>query len=292
MTAWSSEHRARVAATLGTAGRLADLGGNLWQLNLHGAPALSAEVTWDGEWLRLARVVDTGRPPESLWQTVVLQLHVSPEIKLTITPTSRLLAIADIAAVRGVDLAARIDAACRGLRHAGAALDDSPATEEIEDTPLPDDLRLLCTSSGWKVTNRSAGRVAVDLDTGDNFAQAIVEHHRGMVVVSTSITDEDEIASAVCREAVGLMLLRLNDRVRLVRGVAGPGTRAPRLEVRMSNPSGAELERILGALSVAWSTVGREVPLLGADEDLARLFLQHSRAAGAERRATDQHNDH
>jgi hypothetical protein len=292
MTTWSPQRRAKIVTALNSRGRVTEIEGNRWQLRLAGASAVSVGVAWDGDWLRLVRVIEVNRP--AFWQALSLQQALAPTIKLALGSSAELQAIADVAVATEIDLAARIDEACTGLLDAGEVRADAAAAADvIDDAPLPEALRQLCSSSGFKVTNRSAGRVAVDLDVHREFAQAIVEHHRGMAIVSAPLTDETEIDSEVCRQALGLMLLRLNAHVCLVRGIAGPGARSPRLEVRLANPCGTEVERIFGALSVAWSLVGREAPLLGTDENLAHLFLRHSRAAGSAARGDEnQQQDH
>ncbi len=292
MSAWTIARRAQIGAALASCGDAEELGANRWRLDL-GGPA--SFVEWEGEWLRFDCSVASRPTSEtrSFWHLLSLQHALPPGPKLIAPRGAALHLLADVDVAASSDIAADVRRMCVTMRDAHEALrrpSPQPGSEPDDATALSESLRQSCSECGWKVTNRGARRLAVDLAITGDFAQATVERRRGVIVADAAVTD-DEVSSEVCREALGLLLLRLNGAVRLVRASVRPEALAPYLEAYASDdPGAAALDRLFSALSVAWSMVGREARVLAEDESLARLFLKSHHRGAAEGRF-EAHSD-
>src|SRR5439155_10563598 len=155
-----------------------------------------------------------------------------------------------------------------------------PAAERAGDAAT--DLRELCGLTGWGFVEREPGRLAVDLDVPGMFWQAIVEA-RGEVGLSAAVPVLDptvadaEPPDPVCRQALGLLLLRACGVVRMARAAAKTqdGATHARFEVVFgSQPCVAELTHAFAALSVACRVVSREAAVLWTDEVVARAYIE------------------
>jgi hypothetical protein len=139
------------------------------------------------------------------------------------------------------------------------------------------DLRGLCEETGWKFTQRAAGKLAVDLETRSGFYQALVEE-RGNGAVSaivdfaagTSFGEES-------KRAIGALLLRASGVVRMARAVVkeegeGESAAAGFEALFQTRPSAAELCHALSALAVACGLCG-QATLAMQDEFVAENYL-------------------
>jgi hypothetical protein len=143
-----------------------------------------------------------------------------------------------------------------------------------EEAPLPD-IAQLCTEAGWPFTSRAEGRVAVPLESGDVPATAIVACDATRTIRVAVDILECEVLDNVSRRAIGLLLERLCDCVRLVRTAVVNKEEAVtvRLEVALDAwATATELAYAFGALSVACRWGGREFEAL-QDAGIAKEFL-------------------
>ncbi|MGA2439506.1 MAG: hypothetical protein ABSH08_00985 [Tepidisphaeraceae bacterium] len=136
------------------------------------------------------------------------------------------------------------------------------------------DLPALCTAAGWPFNRRSEGRIAVQLEASDCYAQAILAWDDGLRA-SVNLHRAEQSFSPSARQAIALMLLQLGGTVRAVRPAVDSesGHEIPVLQAYLSpNPSPRQLDQILGALSVAAGLCQREVVLL-SDEQVSLRYL-------------------
>lgn len=186
---------------------------------------------------------------------------------------------------RDIDLRTRIGETCSGLESAGARLLRGPTAIAV---PWRDkqgngaggtDLRRLCSEAGWPFTERSDGRLAVDLDIPGGFHQAIVEETMSgahLLRVSVGLGAGNTSPALLSQLALGVFLLRANAVVRMARAVAEAvdGRMTTRFEVEFAHAPGAEeLGHALAALSVACRLCGREANVLAQDEAVAGAYL-------------------
>jgi hypothetical protein len=178
------------------------------------------------------------------------------------------------------------DAVCK------SALDDeADAAIDNELVSLPK----LCTEAGWNFSERSEGRVSVDLDVADGaLYQANVEHHPRGIRISANPNRGDPPGEEISRLAVAALMLSASGTVRMVSAVSRRSNGKPVaghdafFQVELpATTSGATFAHSLSALSVACELCGREVRALAEDPKLARAFLEvcHPRSLPGTRRA-------
>jgi hypothetical protein len=191
--------------------------------------------------------------------------------------------VAGISTALGADTS---DAACESVLDAEA---DAVIDEELAC------LSKLCTEAGWNFSERSEGRVSVDLDVADGaLYQASVEHHSRGIQVSANPNRGDPPGEEISRLAVAALMLSVSGTVRLVSAVSRRSNGKPvtghdaffRVELPATT-SGTTLAHSLSALSVACDLCGREVRALAEDPELARAFLEvcHPRSLPGTRQA-------
>jgi hypothetical protein len=225
-------------------------------------------------------------------------------VKFALVPEDERIHIrADFPLQVGVDLGAHLQGASRGcelaasLARSGREQEDSASPGRGDSKgdepvgPVPaDELARLCEEAGWVFSERSSGRLAVDLEGTEGFFQAQLRRRAdGAVALSVEFEDCHPAASA-CREATASFLLRCCGWLRMVRAVgasAGKGA-APRFEVVFAvDPSPSELSEALAALSVSVRFCSRELQVLARSEAVARSYLARNprfvRSAAAKR---------
>jgi hypothetical protein len=142
--------------------------------------------------------------------------------------------------------------------------------------PEPPDLPALCTAAGWPFNRRNEGRITVQLEASDCYAQAILAWDDGLRA-TVSLHHAEQSFSASARQAIALMLLQLGGTIRAVRPAVDSesGHEIPVLQAYLSpNPSPRQLDQILGALSVAVGLCQREVVLL-SNEQMSLSYLSN-----------------
>ena len=232
--------------------------------------------------------------------------------KFALAPSDRTVRVrAEIPFEDDPDLHALLAEALEGFRQAqqvlregsiSAPAPDGPAAPPSASRSEPAGARLadLATEVGWPFVTRSSERLAVELDGGRTFHQAILEEYSGGAIRATVELVSWDSASPESSAALAVLLLATGGLVRLARPVledSGAGVGA-RFEVRSSAlRTPAWLGRALSALSVACRLCGREAAVL-ADAGIARDYLAlrglgvHRPETGApppEREAAPQH---
>jgi hypothetical protein len=129
----------------------------------------------------------------------------------------------------------------------------------------------------WRTSAPAPREITAELKvTNGKFYQATVVHDESKHEAKVDLLSTGDLANAVSRLAVGVLLLSTGTVVRLARPVARVRGNAQGLgfAVELSpTPTAEELDHALSALSVACDTCGREVEALKEDPDLAREFL-------------------
>jgi hypothetical protein len=174
---------------------------------------------------------------------------------------------ADVALDADADLERRVRDAVDGLRVAIACSNEQRAHGPVARAADEDGtLGASCRATGWTIRERGPGTVAVDLEVPGAVHQALVERRRdGRVSASVRILDpgeEDAAMSAVCRQALGVLLVRVSGAVRMVRAAAdGDGDTAPRIEVVIERAdrarAGSCLRRAVGGVPARRARSGR-----------------------------------
>jgi len=182
----------------------------------------------------------------------------------------------------GRQAAAVIDSGCHLFREGLYTLVGHPGTEvsgEITDqVPISlAELEDMAASEGWILEQRDSGDLVTSLDLG----------HRGVYQIRlrcepgghlrawTEILGEQELDPA-CRQALGLLLAKANDQLRLVRGaVFRNGQNASlRFEVLQRAPfSPEQINLMLSSLTAACWKCGPEIRLL-AHREIAQRYLK------------------
>jgi hypothetical protein len=177
---------------------------------------------------------------------------------------------------RGCELAASL---ARGGREPGGGASpgrgDSRGDEPVGPVSTGE-LERLCEEAGWVSSQRSSGRLAVELEGTEGFCQAQLGRRADGAVALSVEFDDGQPALGVCGEAMAIFLLRCCGWLRMVRSVgasAGEGA-SPRFEVIFAvGPSPSELSEALAALSVCVRFNSRELLVLARSEVVARSYL-------------------
>ena len=160
-----------------------------------------------------------------------------------------------------------------------ARLDSSAASPVAEQRASP---ARLCAAAGWSFSERSGGRISVDLDVADNaYHKADVEQCPGGIRISVNPNRGDPAVETTSRQAVAALMLSGSGSVRMVSAISRRSNGKPatghdtlfRVELP-STTSSSTFAHSLSALSVACDVCAREVRALAEDPGLARAFLQ------------------
>lgn len=300
MTGPANAARGRATATLveRVAASAAAKGPGRWRVSLGNGAPVKATLRLDEDWLcgeaavRSRRARRTCGGADRLWRLLRTEGRLTGGAKYVWLPSAdggRVRARAEVPLLVGTDgtLERRLIDACAGLRAAvkpyrrkrgtGRAADppdlfNGEADEEAHEVAA--DLPTLCSEAGWPFVERTGGRLAVELETGRGFYQAMVEAVDGTVRWGVELASLESPAP-VCRRALGVLLLTANGLVRLARaaGRDDSGRVGVGFEVVLGRPvSAGEFGHALSALSVATQLCGREVQIL-RDSDLASTYL-------------------
>jgi hypothetical protein len=278
-------------------------GGGWWFTLANGSPAGVRARLVDGEWLELATRVKNARlhRPGGGWHLLALNAQLAGAPRVAATPADGLVLRAEAAietdgcnpcesGAHETDLADRVQRLCDAFRTALSRLHNSGApsgdTGAAHTPGWPGDastasgggatqLAALCDSAGWAATEHASGEVVVILETRHAVYQARLTGGTGESFQALVPFSDVEPTTVVSRAATARLLLRLSGAVRLVKGVHvrdGEALR-PGIAAACAPPrTGAEMNRLLSALSVACSLAGRETRTL-TDEGLARAYL-------------------
>lgn len=179
------------------------------------------------------------------------------------------------------DLDRRVGLTCDGFVMATSCLHGGGANASPDAVDLADDgaLAALCRETRWTVKEHGAGALTVDLEVPGAFHQALVAPRAGgRVSVSVPVFEttmaRPEPASAVCRQALGVFLVRMCGVLRMVRAAAESATGwAPRFEIVHAEPSAGALSHGFAALSIACRLAVHEAAVLWHDDAVARAYI-------------------
>lgn len=289
------------------------IGHGQWEFALSNGAALQVTAQMDEEWLLLKVPLNNSKkhgPTASrdfwellqgmlmeaslwkhgrVWELLQWNADLTGGGKFALLPEEQSINLrAEIPLGEDVDLAGRIHQACTGFKTALERLRGGK-TKDYQAGPHPaifaadpvqsagPDLSRLCHEAAWPFTERSAGKLVVDLDVPDGFYQAIIQERMSQVHVSVELAACESLSlSQLCRQALGALLLIACGMVRLARATAEEreGRTAVRFEVVfVSPPCAAEMAHALSALSVACRLCGREAKVLQQDEGAAEEYL-------------------
>ena len=257
-----------------------------WNFVLNNGSALRVGARADDQWLRLDAPVHAGpQPIQGAWQLLGLNAALGGLSKVvTVAGYPGLRLRAEIPLDEDADLQERVKQACGGLKAAAGQLHGEPHASEKKSTwpegaikAEPTDangLRSLCEATGWKFTERTGSKLAVDLETRNGFHQAIVEHEpSGGVSLTVEVASQPAFCE-ISKRAIGTLLLRASGLIRMARAsVKQEQTAAANFEILFETaPTAAELSHALSALAIASGLCGRTVEAM-RDEVVARNYL-------------------
>jgi hypothetical protein len=250
--------------------------GSGWRFPIGAQPgAPNVDVCVEDGWILLDAALESAALSQIKFALVPEdeRIHVRAEFPLQVGSD---LAAHLLEARRGCELAASL---ARGGREPGGGASpgrgDSRGDEPVGPVSTGE-LERLCEEAGWVSSQRSSGRLAVELEGTEGFCQAQLGRRAdGAVALSVEFDDCHPAASA-CGEALAIFLLRCCGWLRMVRSVgasAGEGA-SPRFEVIFAvGPSPSELSEALAALSVCVRFNSRELLVLARSEVVARSYL-------------------
>jgi hypothetical protein len=270
------------------------IGAGRWNFELVNGKSFAGIAQTFDEWLVLDAAVTDRIARREMWDLLRMNSMVEGPGKFVLMPDNRSVRLrADIPLIDDEygendregesddNLALRLSEACAGLKEAfrnfrGQKNEHAIPQARSEDAEESSGqvLHRLCSDAGWSFTERSAGKLAVDLDARGGFYQALIEQRNGGAYVSVEVALCDALG-ATSRQAMSVLLLKTGALVRLARpSIEENETQiAARFEVRFATRPGAvELGHALSSLSVACSLCGREVWAI-KDEGIARAYL-------------------
>jgi hypothetical protein len=264
-----------------------------WNFILNNGSALLVGASICEHWLQLdAPLGNAVADRQDAWRLLKLNQGLGGLSKLALLPQhgpkpgqTALRVRAEIPLDEDVDLGRRLHEACAGLKSAAGRLHGeekeeltraySLVTPEGAERESESELRSLCEETGWKFTERTPRKLAVDLETRNGFYQAIVEEHvGGAITVSVEVASNTAFGEK-SKRAIGTLLLRASAEVRLVRAVVsegGEGAQASFEALFQTSPCAAELGHALSALAVACGLCGGAAEAM-QDEVVAGNYL-------------------
>jgi hypothetical protein len=283
--------RARESAIGKQLGKCASLveraGQGEWNFILNNGSMLLATARVREHWLHLdAPLKMDASQGRDAWQLLELNRDLGGLSKLALLHGQSALRVrAEIPLDEDVDLQTRLREACAGMKAASgrlhgerkeelARVDSLTASAELDATG-GSWLRQRCEESGWKFTERTPAKLAVDLEVGSGFYQAIVEEKAGGAVSIAVELTSDAAFGEHSKRAIGWLLLRASAEVRLARAVIEETSEAASASFEalfQTRPCAAELGHALSALAVACGLCGQEAVMM-RDEVVAKNYL-------------------
>lgn len=256
-----------------------------WNFILNNGSMLLVTAQADDDWLHLLAPLDAQATRVDAWQLLRLN-HQLASGKFALLPGEDAAHLrAEIPLDEEVDITRRLQEACAGFKAAAGSLHGEKMKEHARPFPVigstetsqqkASELTRLCQEAGWQFTERSATKLAVDLEVGDGFYQAMIEERaNGEVLVFVELA-RDESFGEWSRRAMGAMLLRASGIVRFTRAALSEtdGHAAALFETMFPTmPCAVELDHALSALSIACRLCGHEVAAM-KDEAVARNYV-------------------
>jgi len=280
-----------VAALAKQAAAIDAVGPGRWAFTLSNGSPLAARARVDDGWLLIDAALGAGAPPAApasrVWEMLQWNATLAGGARFVLGPQRSgargARVCAELPLDDEVDLGRRIGEACAGLKAAKRRMTGGAPDGGTCGDAAGEDLSALCHQTGWDFLDREPGRLAVDLEVPGAFQQAVVETREDLrVAVSVPVLDAAVAGTAppaaVCRQALGLLLVRVGGIVRMARAAAEPREGAPgaRFEVVFgTRPCAAELGHAFAALSIACRVATREAAVLWGDADVARTYVEH-----------------
>lgn len=156
---------------------------------------------------------------------------------------------------------------------------EAPSDGGGENGASSSDPGALCGEADWSYSERSSGRLHVDLDVaGGAFYQAAVERDAGHIMQRVELLAEGDAATeSLAGSAIAALLLSVSGVVRMARAVSWESDAGLSWGFEVQLPGTTTVGTFihgLSALSVACGLCGREVRALAHDPELARLYLE------------------
>ena len=287
------EHEKRIAMSLEHCGASINrTGRGRWELELVNGKSVSATAMLLDGWLSIDAPVSNQIDHADLWRLLTLNASLVGVSKFVLMPDHRSVRLrCDISLGEDDDefeadvvstSATRVREAFVGMKSALARFHDEKPSGSVKskrdfddhEAAKPEHLRRVCEDTGWKLTERSAGKFVVDLEVQSGFFQATVEQRSVGAHVSAEVARWNALAES-SRHAVAVLLLRAGALVRMVRPAIEEDESqiGARFEVVFRKlPRAFELAHALSALSVACSLCGREAKAV-QDENIAKAYL-------------------
>jgi hypothetical protein len=152
----------------------------------------------------------------------------------------------------------------------------APRQQTHAGEPLDLDLLRCCNEAGWAPVERPGGGLAVELETGGRFCEALVDRTENQDIRIRAVLADSPSIPAVSGDAVNVILLSASRLFRMARAItwANNGATAFGWEVLLPpSPSAHELACAFSALSVSCGETAREVEALLTHELVAQAFL-------------------
>jgi hypothetical protein len=248
-----------------------------WSFELRNGKPMEARATLGDEWLSLVALPRFEPSSELPWRLLKLNGALSGEARFTRRPRWRSFAIRAEVHVCEATIGARVRDACLQLIDAASLLcGDRVKRREarvLSDTSVKR-WRELIAESGWPLPEVDGGRLFVDFPARRGHHRVTIDDDGTATRCGVELNTEATIA-AVCREALGVLLLTVTDGLQCVRAAARSegGRDTAWLEVTLPPaPTCIEVDLAFGSLAAACELVGRPAVAL-LDQPLAETYL-------------------
>lgn len=260
-----------------------------WNFILNNGSMMLVTAQADDEWLHLQAPLATGVARSDSWKLLQLNRQLGAGKFALAAGEAAAHLRAEIPLDEEVDMTRRLREACAGFKAAAGSLHGEKIEGRAKLYPLigadekseqsASELVRLCEESGWQFTERSANKLAVDMESGDGFYQAMIEERAGGEVSIAVELARAESFGEWSQRAMGEMLLRANSVVRFTRAaiLEDEGQAAAVFEATFpTTPSAVELSHALSALSVACRLCGHELAAM-QEESIAKHYVAAQR---------------
>lgn len=258
-----------------------------WQLSI---ASRRGTACIDDGWLVLEFPPPRGRtpsPPQILGRNAGLRGNA----KHVLLPDGSLRLRAEVPADEALDpeaapLAQQVREAVAGLASAmgpptspASSTNGAPSDGGTKNGASSSDPGTLCGETDWSYSERTSGRIYVDLDIpGGAFYQATIERDIERIVQRVELLAERDAATdSLTGSAVAALLLSVSGVVRMARAVSWESDAGLSWGFEVQLPGTTTVGTFihgLSALSVACGLCGREVRALAQDPALARRYLE------------------
>jgi hypothetical protein len=249
----------------------APTGPGSWATSLTNGAAFPVWASLDAGWLRFeAEFAEL--PDASPSELLVAGGSLPPLVRVALSffspNVTSVRLVADLDDESSDPWPSRIEEVSEALTAAASRLNDASIDESEPEAPLPDSIAEAVRNAGWTCEARGESELEIPLDDADGFGARARLAARGgglrlFAPLRTIVAGGDD----ACADATAIFLLLISHRLRTVRAVArGDATRRETTvgwETALpSEPRSEDLERALGALTVACRHSIREIAAL------------------------------